>query len=89
MDWFDVFEQESQPQWKEKSNGNWVFKENEYTVLATVFKNKYYGWQIIINRPEGGRLVADEGFADSDEAKDRAQDIVEGAVCTFLPFRPY
>ncbi len=67
-------------EWKETAKGNHVcIHEDELS--ATVF-NKGYGWQIIINRDGVGHIVSGEAFDDHEDAQERTEWILEGAVCT-------
>ena len=74
-------------EWRESQNGNFVLFEGEGTIAATVFKNKYSSWQIIINSQFVGKLVANEYFDDAEMAKLRAVKIFNGADCTYLSIK--
>ncbi len=68
--------------WTENSNGNFVLREcSGGDVTATVYQTEYGNWQIIINGEYGGKLIADENFADAEEAIERADSILSGSPC--------
>jgi hypothetical protein len=68
--------------WTENSNGNFVLREcSGGDVTATVYQTEYAVWQIIINGDYGGQLVANEHYADAEEAIERADQILGGATC--------
>lgn len=76
---------DDQPNWYESAKGNWCRKDAADEVIATVFRNGHDVWQIIMNREGSGRLVANEYFPESVAAMDRAEAILHGAACRFLP----
>ena len=68
--------------WLENGNGNFVMLDGG-SLLATVFKNSYGVWQIIVNSDEGGKLVGDENFESAEDATERADAILAGAPCGY------
>lgn len=68
--------------WIKNDNGNFVLLDAGY-LRATVFKNTYGVWQIIVNRDDDGKLVADEYFTEPDAAINRADAILAGASCEY------
>ena len=80
--------------WKESAKGNFVCIEAGQ-VRATVYKNKFEGWQIIFNgnpltdaTDTFGRLVKNEYFVGAREARERAEAILGGAACELLLLLP-
>jgi len=75
-------------EWKETANGNFVgIYDDEF--VATVFSKAGGGvWQIIINGDGVGRIVAEEAFADPDDAMERAEEVLAGADCTLVVLKP-
>lgn len=70
-------------QWAVSIRGNHYLKDGD-DLRATVYANRWGGWQIVINGQPGG-FVQGEVFADADDAIDRAEDILDGADCDFAP----
>jgi len=67
--------------WRKSSNGNHVAIESG-EVVATVYMAKgYYAWQIVLNRGGKGHFVQDEYFEATEDAMQRAEDILMGAAC--------
>ena len=67
--------------WRESRTGNYVYICYE-KIAATVFnppKAEAGVWCIIINRALGGYIVEDEYFTDVDDARERAEEILDGA----------
>lgn len=80
------FETENR-EWKENAKGNYVCIE-EKQIVATVFKNPYGVWQIVLKGEIWGRLVTDEIFTDPGDAIDRAMDVLDGADYQFIHMYP-
>lgn len=69
-------------EWKQSAKGNFVcIKDDEH--VATVFRNKWGTWQIILSGTPG-KLVLDEGFETADAGQARAEEILDGAECITL-----
>lgn len=68
--------------WAENSKGNFVMLDDD-SLRATVFKNTYGVWKIIVNSDDSGKLVADEYFVDAEDAIERADAILDGAPCEY------
>lgn len=49
MNWIDDLLTDDQSMWHETAKGNWCRKNDSDEVMATVFRNSYGAWQIIIN----------------------------------------
>lgn len=87
MYWNGEMLTDDQPKWFESAKGNWCSKNAVDEVVATVFRNSHGAWQIIINFEGVGRLVANEYFPETATAQNRAEAILNGANCRFLPFK--
>lgn len=74
-------------EWKENAKGNYVCIE-ERQVVATVFRNAYGAWKIVLKGEIWGRLVADEIFTDPEEAIARAMGVLDGADHHFIHMFP-
>lgn len=85
MNWIDDLLTDDKSTWHESAKGSWCRKNDSSEVTATVFRNSFGAWQIIINLDRLGRLVANEYYPDSTAALDRADAILGGANCRFLP----
>jgi hypothetical protein len=71
-------------EWITSHKGNHVCIVND-EIAATVYRNKYEIWQIVINRDGRGFFVVDEYFEDFTAAMMRAEHILQGATCERKP----
>jgi hypothetical protein len=64
-------------EWKQNGKGNFVCLRDD-SLEATVFTNRIGMWQIVLNGQPFARLVKDEYFRSSEEARTRAEYILKG-----------
>ena len=77
----------SEREWKESRNGNYYALEND-RLVATVFRNEFGYWFIIINGEPLNSIVADEHFKEAEEGTSRADEILDCAECMLKTLSP-
>ena len=71
----------TEDRWRENAKGNFVRIDDD-RIVATVFR-RYEAWQISIQSGPITRFVANEAFESADAARDRADEILNGAECSY------
>lgn len=74
-------------EWVQVPSGNYCCNDGDHHV-ATVFRNKWGNWGIIITDEPYSKLVRNELFEDAQAAMKRADEILDGAEYSGMKLLP-